>query len=149
MPHVSLFIPTTATTAEHNRCLPTAQLCLSGTLTKVVVRMPDTTTITSQTSMIGLLNNSYAPMECNQQTAWTEKRNRLVASGDKAFHGIPTNSNSTLPRAAHVEGSMIRCHQYITSHSESAPASADMRPTLLTWSRMHAIHHPIPATNPP
>ena len=82
--------------------------------------------------------------------AWTSNRGLLVASRVKAFSGRPTNSDSTLHRATHIEGGVIGCHQCITSHSESSPASPDMRPTPTALSRMHAIHHihPCPHLHP-
>ena len=59
-----------------------------------------------------------------------------MASRGKAFSGRPTNSGSTIPRAVHIEGSVIGCHWCITSHWRCAPSSLDMRPTHLALSRM-------------
>ena len=50
-------------------------------------------------------------MECSQPAAWTTNRRLLVASSAKAFHGRPTNPDSTLPAAAYVEGGVIEYHQ--------------------------------------
>ena len=43
----------------------------------------------------------------------------------------PTNSGSTLPRTAHLDGGTIGCNQCIPTHSGNAPASPDIQPT--TW----------------
>ena len=48
-----------------------------------------------------------------------------------AFPGRPTNSGTTLPRTAHLDGGVIGNHQFITSHLKCTPASPDIRPT--TW----------------
>ena len=52
-----------------------------------------------------------------------------MASRAKTFPGRPTNSSSTLPRAAHLDSGVVGRHQCITSHSGSAPASPDMKLT--------------------
>ena len=44
-----------------------------------------------------------------------------------AFPGRPTNSGSTLPRTAHLDGGVIGNHQFITSHSKCTLASFDIR----------------------
>ena len=89
----------------------------------------------------------WSTMECSQPVAFTTKRTLLVASRVKTLPRWLTNSGSTMPRAAHQEG-VIWCHQCITSHSGSAPASPNMRPTSLALSRMHAIHHLRPCPHP-
>ena len=71
----------------------------------------------------------WRTMECSLLTAWKTNRNLLVESRVKAFPGRQTNSGSTQPRAVHLEGGEIGCHQCVTSHSGSAPASLDMRQT--------------------
>ena len=87
-------------------------------------------------------------MECSQPGAWTTNRSFLVESGVKAFPRRPTNSGSTLPKAAHLDGGVIACHQCITSHLGCAPASPDMRPNPWALSHMHAIHHLHPCPHP-
>ena len=67
-------------------------------------------------------------MECSQSAAWTTNWTLLVASRAKAFPGRQTNSDLTLPRAAHLDDSVIGSHQCITSHSGNAPSSSNMRP---------------------
>ena len=85
-------------------------------------------------------------MVCSQPAACTTNPSLLVTSCAKAIPGRPTNSDTTLPRTAHLDSGVIGCHQCITSHSGSVPAFPDMRPTPLTLSRMNAIHylHPCP-----
>ena len=68
-------------------------------------------------------------MECSQPSAWTTNQCLLVASRVKACPKRPTNFCSALPRAEHVERGVAGCHQCITLHSGSAPASLDIRPT--------------------
>ena len=104
---------------------------------------------------------SWSTMECSHQAAWTTNRSNLLVSYAKAFPGRPTNSSLTLPRAAHLEGGVIDCHQCIPSYQGSAPASPDMRPPLLALSHMrptppgfvpHTTYPPgfVPrVTNPP
>ena len=46
-----------------------------------------------------------------------------------AFPGRPTNSVSTPPRAAHMEGGVIGCYQFITTLYGSAPSSSNIPPT--------------------
>ena len=58
-----------------------------------------------------------------------------MASRDKTLPGRPTNSGLALPRAVHLVGGDIGCHQCITSHSGSAPASPDMRQVHQTCQR--------------
>ena len=70
----------------------------------------------------------WSIIECSQLAAWKTNRSLLVASRVKAFPGRPTNSGSTLPRVENLEGGVIGCHRCITSHSESSPASPNMRP---------------------
>ena len=64
--------------------------------------------------------------ECRQPAAWTTNWILLEASCANAFPRRPTNSNSTLPRAAHLEDGVITV---FTSHSVSAPAFPNMQPT--------------------
>ena len=82
-----------------------------------------------------------------QPAVWTRNRSLLVASRAKAFPGRPTNSDSTLPRVAHLDGGVIGNHHCIISHSGNATASPDMRPTP-AFSRLHTIHHLHPCTHP-
>ena len=90
----------------------------------------------------------WGTMECSQPAAWTTNRTLLVVPHVMAFPGRPTNSDTTLRRAAQPEGGAIRCRYCIAAHSRSAPASPDMRPTPLALSRMltvlrlHPCHHP-------
>ena len=70
----------------------------------------------------------WSTTECNQPAAWKTNRSLLVVFRVKVFPGRPTNSGSTLPRAAHLDGGVIGCHQCITSHSGGAPTSPDMQP---------------------
>ena len=87
-------------------------------------------------------------MECSQPAAWATNRSLHVASHAKAIPWRPTNSCSTIPRAAHLDGSVIGCRQCITTKSGSAPAALDMRPTTLALSRMYTIHHLYPYFHP-
>ena len=92
----------------------------------------------------------WSTMECSQPAAWTTNKSLLVASNAKAFPGRPTNSGSTLPRAAHLNSDVIGRHQCITLHSESAPASPVMRPTPRLCPAFLPSTTSIPApTNPP
>ena len=50
---------------------------------------------------------SGSTMECSQSDAWTMNRSLLVASRVKTFPGTPTNTDSTLPRAAHLDDGVI------------------------------------------
>ena len=50
-------------------------------------------------------------MECSQPDAQTSSWSLLMASCVMAFLGRPTNSSSTLPRAAYLEGGVVRRHQ--------------------------------------
>ena len=83
----------------------------------------------------------WSTMECSQQAAWTMNRSLIMVSHDKPFPGRPTNSSSTVPGVAQMDGDVIGSHQSNTSHSGSAPASPDILPTLLSLSCMHRIHH--------
>ena len=62
-------------------------------------------------------------MDRSLPAAWTTNRSLIVASRVKAFLGRPTNSDSTLPNATHLDGGVIGRHQCITSQSESVPAN--------------------------
>ena len=98
-----------------------------------------------QQSVEGPAQSTTAPrtwrtMLCSQPAAWTTNRSHLVASRVKGFPGSPINSESTLPRTAHLDSGVIGCHQCIASHSGNFQASPDMRPTPLTSSRIHAPH---------
>ena len=85
----------------------------------------------------------WSTMECSEPAAWAMNQSLLVASSLKV---IPRTLN--LQEAVHQDGSVIGCHQCITSHSGSVPASPDIRATLLALSHMHTIHHlhPCPTT---
>ena len=65
----------------------------------------------------------WSTMECSHPAEWTTNRSLLVASRAKAFPRILTNSGSTLPGAAHLDGDVIGCHQCITWKSGGALAS--------------------------
>ena len=90
----------------------------------------------------------WRTMECSQPAAWTTNRSLHTASRAKALPGTPTNSGSTLLRAAHRDGGVIACHQCITSHTGSAPASPDMRPNPPGFVP-HAYLPPPPSLPPP
>ena len=83
----------------------------------------------------------WSTMECSQPSAWITNRSLLVTSRAKAFPGRRTNAGSTLPGAAHLEGGVIVCHQCITSHSGSAPASPDMHAIVHLHPCPHPNHH--------
>ena len=52
----------------------------------------------------------WSTMEDSQPAAWTTNRSLHVVSHAKSFPGRrPTNSDSTLPRAMHLEGGVIGC----------------------------------------
>ena len=53
----------------------------------------------------------WSTMECSQPAKCTTNRSLHVASRTKAFPRRPTNSGSTLPTTAHLEGSVIGCHR--------------------------------------
>ena len=53
----------------------------------------------------------WSTMECSQPTAWTLNQNLHVVFNAEVFTKRPTNSSSTLPRATHLEGVVIGCHQ--------------------------------------
>ena len=76
-----------------------------------------------------LLERPWSTIGLSQLAAWTTNRSRLVAS---------------LQKAVHLEGSVIRCHRCITSHSGSVPASPDMRPFPPSFVS-HACHPPPPS----
>ena len=50
-------------------------------------------------------------MECSQLAAWTTNRSLHVASHVKTFSEKATNSDSTLPKVAHVDDGVIVCHR--------------------------------------
>ena len=83
----------------------------------------------------------WSTMECSKPAAWTTNRSLLVVPRVESFPGRPTNSCSTIPRAAHLDDDVIGCYQYITSHSGNAPASPDMRLAPWALSRMHTTNH--------
>ena len=60
----------------------------------------------------------WSTIECSQQAAWTNKRSLLVASRVKAFPIRPTNPDSTLPRAVHLEGGVV---VVVVAESPQAP----------------------------
>ena len=88
----------------------------------------------------------WSTMECSKPAAWTTNRSLLVVSHAKAFPGRPTNSDSTLPRAVHLEGGVTRSHQClhlafamfsgITRHTTNHPGFGP-----------HACHPPPPSVN--
>ena len=83
-------------------------------------------------------------MECSKPTAWTTNRSLLVASLAKAFPGRPTNSDSTLPRAVHLEGCVNRSHQCF--HFAFAKYSGITRHTTNpSGFVLHAKHPPPPS----
>ena len=65
----------------------------------------------------------WRTMECSHAAVCTNNQSRLVVSSVKAFPGRPRNSGFSPLRAATLDGSVIRYHHYISSHSVSAPAS--------------------------
>ena len=87
-------------------------------------------------------------MECSQPAASTTNWSLIVSSCIKAFPGRPTNSDSTLHRAAHLDDGVIGCHQCITSHTVSAPASPTCDHPPLALSRMPTVHHLHPCPHP-
>ena len=87
-------------------------------------------------------------MECIQAAARTANLSLDVASRAQAFPRRLTNSGSILTRASHLDGGVIGNHQFITSHTGSAPASSYRRPTPLALSHMHPIPS-IPAQTHP
>ena len=117
--------------------------------------LPASTTVLTRTScelwhcrMMQQHMRLWSTMECNQPAAWTTNRSLLVASRVKALSGRPTNSGSSLPRAAHLDGGVIGCHRCITSNSGNAPASHDISTTPLGFVP-HAYHTPSPSMPPP
>ena len=91
----------------------------------------------------------WSTMDCSQPAAWTMNRSHLVVSAVKAFPKRLTNSVTTLPRAAHMDGDVIGCDQYVhRHHSVNAMASPNMRPTPLGFVP-HAYHPPPPSQPPP
>ena len=92
---------------------------------------------------------SWSTMECSQPAAWTTNRSLLVASRARAFPVRQTNSGSTLPRAAHLDGYVIGCHQCVISHWGCAPASPDQRPTPWLCPACIPSTTSIPAPIPP
>ena len=91
----------------------------------------------------------WSTTEWSQPAARTTNRSLLVACRAKAFPGRPTNSGSTLPRAAHLDGGVFGCHQCITSHSGNAPASPDMRPNPWLYPACIPFTTSIPAPTQP
>ena len=84
----------------------------------------------------------WSTMECSQPAAWTTNRSLLVTSHAKAFPGKPTNSDSALPRAAHLEGVVIGRHQcHHLAHRKCSGISRHVTP--------HAYHPPPPSLPPP
>ena len=91
--------------------------------------------------------HQWSTMECCQPASWTTNLRLLVASYVVAYPERPTNISSTLPRVAHLDGIVIGCHQCITLHSESAPASPDIWPTPPGFVR-YACHPSPPSLKP-
>ena len=50
-------------------------------------------------------------MECSQSAAWTTNRSLPLEFRVKAFPRRPTQSGSTIPRAAHLDDGVIGSHQ--------------------------------------
>ena len=80
------------------------------------------------------------PKQCVRGASWSAANHLLRQQiGAISWRPMlrPTNSGSTLPRPAHLDGDMIEWHQGITSHSGCAPAYLDKRPT--PWFRPACI----------
>ena len=89
----------------------------------------------------------WSIMEFRKPAVWTTNWSLFVVSHIKAIPGRQTNSGSTMPRAAHMEGGVIGCHLCITSHSGSTSQSLNLRPTPSFVP--HAYHPPPPFLPPP
>ena len=86
----------------------------------------------------------WSTMECSQPNTWTTTRSLLVASRAKAFPARPTNSDSTLPRAANLDGGAIGCDRCI--HLAFVKCSGISRHATNALSRMITnlhLHAPI------
>ena len=93
----------------------------------------------------------WTTMECSQLGAWKMNRSLIMASHGKVFTGKMTNASSTLPRAAHLEGDVIECHQClhlalwkcssISRHVTNPPSFVPNAYKSPPPSSPHTIHH--------
>ena len=90
----------------------------------------------------------WGTMECSQPVAWITNRSLLVASRARTFPGRPTNCDSTLPRAAHLDSGAIGCNQCI--HIALGKCSGISRLVCypMALSRMLTDHHLNPCPHP-
>ena len=90
----------------------------------------------------------WSTMACSQSAAWTSNWSLPVASRAKAFPGRQINSDSTLPRAVHLDGGVIGCHQCLPLALGKSPGISRHTTNPLALSRMYAFHHPHPCPHP-
>ena len=64
-----------------------------------------------------------------------------MASRAKAFPERSTNSDSTLPSAAHLDGGVIGCHQCITLHTGSVLGVISVSPYTREVYRVSSVYH--------
>ena len=111
--------------------------------------MPTTSTTIVILKLICYAHNTFIMMNMTLITEYLcttgymddEPTSLHVAFNIMVVPGRPANSDSTLPRSSHLVGVLIGCHKCITWHSGNAPTSPDLRPALLSLSRMYPIHH--------
>ena len=77
--------------------------------------------------------------ECSQSAAWTTNQSLHVASCVEAFPRRPTNSCTTLPRAAHQEGGVISVSPHTREVLRHVP-KCDYPPALSCTPTIHHLH---------
>ena len=81
----------------------------------------------------------WGTKECSQPATWTMNLCLFVSSRAMDFPGRPTNSGSTMPRAAHQNGSVIGCHMCLHLAYGMRPGISRHATTPL--ARMLSNHH--------